>query len=511
MRNALKEPPFEREDSAFIQYALVFVLLLAGLIRVLSYCGYYGSDDGAYAELSNQLLHHAFPMGNYSGPPVFPLRLGLIVPTTLSIAMAGVSELSILAYPFMISLASVLLAFYFGKLLFDEKTGLLAALITALMPIEARSASMLLPDMSAAFWANFGLFLLVLSIRKPQQSARNTLACVGGLLLGISWLHKESVVFLIFFLVLWMVGAIWQKNSKHARLVALAIGSFMIVLFLESVFYWFLTGDAFFHLHETERNYVVAGTWFFTEGSGFGWEGGGYARALIYRLFVQGPETIFLNFNFGFVPLLAMIVVALSAIMRRGKFLLPAMWFLTLVVMFNFSSASLAHYMPLTLFDRYLYPALLPASILVAATVTSFWSDTGARQGGRTYAVVIGILALAFMIPATLEIIRQGAQSEAERLVSRIVPPSATLYTDPRSLTTLQFFYGYPVHFGMRDFSGKSGGEIPPGAYVLVNYERLAFLNRAYTYAVPEWAIRPPSPWKLRWKGSTAILLQIPG
>lgn len=160
MQNAEKEVPLIREESEFIQYALVIVLLLAGVIRALSFCGYYGSDDAAYAELSSRLLHHVFPLGNYSGPPVFPLRLGLIVPTAFSMSIAGVSELSILAYPFLISLAAVLLAFYFGKLLFNAKTGLLAALIIALMPIEARSASMLLPDMPAAFWANIGLFLM---------------------------------------------------------------------------------------------------------------------------------------------------------------------------------------------------------------------------------------------------------------------------------------------------------------------------------------------------------------
>ena len=110
--------------------------------------------------------------------------------------------------------------------------------------------------------------------------------------------------------------------------------------------------------------------WFFDQSSPyFGWDKGGYAKALAKRLFVTGPRGLL--GSFGNLPMFAIISLAWATVMRDRRFLAAGVWFLVLMVMFDFGSSSVISYRPLPLFERYVYPILLPAVVLVSGTLAA--------------------------------------------------------------------------------------------------------------------------------------------
>ncbi|MGV3723549.1 MAG: hypothetical protein ACO1SX_21850, partial [Actinomycetota bacterium] len=105
--NELPQAPNERRSlRAGPLLAIIFCLALA--LRLLSFHGYAGSDDGSYAELADSVVNGTFRVGEYVGPPVFPLRVGVFGPVAALYALFGHSEWTTIAYPFVVSLLKVL-------------------------------------------------------------------------------------------------------------------------------------------------------------------------------------------------------------------------------------------------------------------------------------------------------------------------------------------------------------------------------------------------------------------
>jgi 4-amino-4-deoxy-L-arabinose transferase-like glycosyltransferase len=222
----------------------------------------------------------------YNGPPVFPLRLGVYAPVALLIKMFGLSEIAIAAYPLVISMLGCVLAYALACSIVTPLAGLFVLALVAIAPIDIANASLLLPDAIAAFWANLAVAITWNALGRSNVRRACVLGLLSGVLFGVSWLCKESVVYLSPFIVILVVVAKAQTSrvGRLAILAAIAAGA-SGVLVIEMLFYKRLTGDFLFRLHATERNYVEAAVWFFDSSSPFfGWQHGGYVRALLQRL-----------------------------------------------------------------------------------------------------------------------------------------------------------------------------------------------------------------------------------
>jgi 4-amino-4-deoxy-L-arabinose transferase-like glycosyltransferase len=173
----------------------------------------------------------------------------------------------------------------------------------AITPIDIAGASLLLPDAIAAFWANVAVPIALIALNRSDIRHVGLLGLLSGVLFGISWLCKESVAYLVPFILLLVLIANAQTSAgRIVALVAVGIGS-LAVLCAEMLFYKHLTGDALFRLHSTERNYVQAAVWFFDSSSPFfGWESGGYTKALLKRLLYSGPHDLMLNRGMLYLP-----------------------------------------------------------------------------------------------------------------------------------------------------------------------------------------------------------------
>ena len=474
--------------------ALLLILILGVILRILAFGGYHGSDDSGYAQIAHAISTGTYISGDYSALPIFKLRFGVTVPAAVGFTLFGINEYVLTAYPFILSLLGILVAFFIGRLIYDEKTGLIAALIQAVVPLDVRMASELQPNLPGAFWANLGILLLILAATKDQIRSKLGLTILAGVGFGISWLCKSSVIYLFPFIIgygIWLVVC----DKKNRVVLPTFLITFIAILFLEALFHYSYTHDPFFRYNVTEENYRLSKTWFFAEGTPFGWASGHYYEALWKRILIAGPKVIFLETQFGGVTILALLTAIYAIFSKRRELLLPALWFFSLVILFNFGSTSFQAYTPLPLFPAHLFPLILPAVLIVSGLFRSSESVEKSQYGLNFMRIFVIILIFVLSCNGFWRNFLDGPQSRLEAGSSKIAGPADLVYTDNRTMVGMEFFWGYPDEANIRDFQGMGADEIPGGSYVLINRSRLSFLSEFYGYQLPEFYETVPDGW----------------
>jgi 4-amino-4-deoxy-L-arabinose transferase-like glycosyltransferase len=488
----------------------IFLLIIVGvalLVRMLSYSGYSGNnDDRFYAEIANQMSRGQLNILEYNAThsvPVFPLRVGLYSPAAFLFRIIGINEVALILYPFLISLASVILVFCLARTIFSEHAGLLAAAIYALLPIDTRSASILLPDLPAAFWGSLGILCLLWGSRNAIILFKTAYGLLAGFSFGLSWLCKESILFLLPFTLFYLIWLIFTHKQNVSLLFSFSL-IVIITVIAECCIYYSSTGDFFYRFHTIERNYEILKHMFFSEDSVFGWQPGRYWNAILSRIFKIGPKAIFLDRNFGYVNIIAILAIGYALWKKLPTFLFPSLWFISLVIAFNFGTSSFRFYRPLVLFDRYLYPLFYPSVILTAGLLSALFFDLAKQK--RFWGCVLLILIFFISLRGIYWNMVAGVQCKVERRVARIVSPDALLYTDWWTAFDLLFFWKYPINKHVVDFIGMGANDIPKGSYVLLNRNVIEQLTHAMHYIKPKFYDNAPDAWLLKWSGNGSAL-----
>lgn len=493
---------------------ILAALVLVGLgLRAFVFRGFVGSDDCAYADLAHALAHGRFP-GFDADSSVFQNRIGLLAPVAASIRVLGTSEWVFILYPFVISGASIALAYFFGRALFGTAAGLSAAAMIALLPIELEMASQLVPDLAAAFWANLGIFAIWRAMHSETRQRALALGSAAGLCFGVAWLHKLSVAYLAPFVGGVLLAASWkQPRIGGPALAGTALVS-LAILAGESFAYLQLSGDAGFRLSSLARNFEQTPSYWFIEGGRSGWEAGHYTTALLQRLFIDGPRQIFLSRAYAHLPLAAVLVCAITLYTRNARYAFCGAWFLSLLLLFNFATNSLDYYMPLILAQRYLYPLVLPAALLLGG-----WLVSSLRRGGTpAWRLPISRFAVALLI--CLPIARgyaAGLHRELDRPVriagvrstAELLGPADRIATDVHSARHLRILWGYPEDTQLVDYA-EHPDALAPGSYVFVNRERIRLNHQLNGQAPPALWHGVPPDWMLLHRVFEGEIYRIP-
>ena len=524
------------QPAWLVAAALCGILLVAAALRVQTFRGYWGTDDGEYALLANALAtgqFHAFVtehyVNNFHGPAHLPYRIALVAPLSLAFRAFGVSEISLVAYPFLVSMLSVVLAFVTGRLLFGTAAGLIAASFWALLPVDVELATQFLPDGIASFYASVGLVAVLYMMTKGSDGAakRFLVGLFAGLCFGASWLAKESVAYLVPVCgVFFLVDARKSLKAAYPLWIGVAAGS-IGVLAAEVITYAVTAGDPFRRMHETERMYAQTKAYLFYEGSRFGWPvGSSRLKAVLARLFSEGPRLILLNERFLLLPMVGLLAVAHGAYWRRRAFFLPGVWLITLLAAYNFATTSFSSYTPLVLYHRNLHPLALPSVVAAAGLMVMLLASErpdDLRPFVRERKFWGGASALALIAVSAYYTFRQvrgiyGIRPLYEiREVARLVPPSEMVYTDPLSGKSLEFHWKYPHSARLVNFEGMAAEDVRPGSFVLVDRARLnwlkvnvgMWLTRDYGYHEPAFASAPPATWERLWGNQQSTLYRV--
>ena len=522
--------------SQKILCVLLAIVLFGILLRLYCFHGFWGTDDAEYARLAHAMTQGNFIqfvnenyIENFYGPAHLPLRMGLIYPLSILFRLFGINEWVLILFPLLMSIIGILLAYFCGRLLFGVSAGLIAAAIWSILPLDVRCATSFLPDIPASFSSSLGVSVILLFYYSGRKSRLLLFlgGIIAGVLFGFSWLCKESIVYLVPFCLALMLMSLKDNWKMNIQLwIGVAVGS-LGILFTEMLIYYNLWGDFLWRLNENQRSFIQTKAYLFYEGSRFGWpEGSSHLKALLKRLFFDGTNKIFLADQLLFLPFVGLIVSAHSLYWKDKSFLIPALWMLTLIFMYNFSSCSFSSYTPLVLYNRYLHPILLPSVLLVSGFIYKLLSRQNENQNiGRSkerffWGIILAVLIIIMGCYFTFVSIRgmQRVNSIYEtRIVSTKVKPSDQIYTDPLTIKALEFYWGYPEKMNVINFEDLKTEEIPPNSFVLTDVTRVnwlkvnvsMWLTKDYGYKKPEFFDHPPKSWKTIWKNANAVLYRV--
>ncbi len=203
----------------------------------IGWTGYIASDDSLYhAGAAEWLTRPPFPGGDH-WTTRFPLVLTFA--GALALLGDGFAAFAATALLFYILLVAVMGAF--GRSLGGERSGWLAALLTATLPVVVSQATTVGVDLLEASLLLAGIMLLT----RPES--RLAWAFGGGVCFGLAMLCRETTALpLIGLAPLFLLG----RPLRRELLVAAGVGA-LAVLGAEAAFQGLLTGDPL-------RRYAIA-------------------------------------------------------------------------------------------------------------------------------------------------------------------------------------------------------------------------------------------------------------
>jgi len=224
---------FTRQRKVII--TLILIVVMGCLLRIGMFSGLQGSDDLAYASIAHRIASGTFCI-NGEGD-ISELRMGLLLPVALVLKIAGTREWALVAYPFIISLAGIVLAFAAGRLFFNERAGLVSAFLMAIVPMDAMMSTTLYTDIPSAFLSNVGIILIYIGVHQEAMKSKTMYAILAGVALGFSWLTRESAVFILPLIACYLLWALW-KDRRNAVIILGVILTMAGVAAVESFAYW---------------------------------------------------------------------------------------------------------------------------------------------------------------------------------------------------------------------------------------------------------------------------------
>lgn len=354
----------------------LLVVLAAGLaLRLFWYIGPYTTDCFGNAQFAYQVATGTFDISKeyYAAN-----RIGFLFPMGFTVWALGLAPFAYSLVGLLCSLGCVGLAYVLGTRAYDEKTGLVAAAIVAVLPLEIFCWSPLLVDAVTPFyWSlSFGLFYLGL-VDDPTARRPALLLFSSGFVLGLATYTREHapIVFLV------MAAYLVVRRARPPARVLWVFAGFAAMVAIGEVYYYAVSGVPFLRVQRLWQHF----------GPG---TGGAEAGAIEIGHF-QGLRPWFLQSMltapdyFGFVFWAAWIAVAvlLARRERRDAFLLT--WFLALWIAMDFL---LRTFVRMLAYPPYINVLDLPGALLVARLLAP--RLCGARRAKPRAGLVGIVLAL---------------------------------------------------------------------------------------------------------------------
>ena len=508
---------------------LALIIVAAIALRLHWASGFHPADGAEYARVAHEILKGTFDYARYNGVPIIPVRTGVVLPTLVSMALFGPSEVQLELYPLFMSVVMILLVYLFSARMFGHAAARIASIIWVFLPIEIDLATTLYPEVPATAFAFAGIYWIYIARSRAHVENRSKLlyGLLAGLAFGAAWLCKASVVYFVPFCLTLILLDFRKSRFREVRLWASVATGSLIVLLGEMLVYGISNGDWLYRFTAIQENYEQLPQFFFTEGAVFGYESGvPFWAAVIKRIIFDGPAMIFLSASFLFLPSIGT-VAALRGLYRGDhRFYFMAGLLAVLIVMSNFSSASLEHYQPMPLFTRYFYPICVPAVILTGGMVADLvpWGHIRSVLHEHTESMFWGgvvIFLLGMQIGwSTFRQLRDdaGPWAAAEKyLAGTVLSPSDRIHTDALGRNALEFFWRYPDEMNISVY-GEPGRQpaVRCNDYVLrnISYDHWLTIRPGMWlnfggFEVPSAVTEPPKNWDIVWTNQNATLFKM--
>jgi 4-amino-4-deoxy-L-arabinose transferase-like glycosyltransferase len=357
--------------------AYLLIILAVGLaLRLYWYIGPFTVDCFGNAQFAWQVATGSFDITKeyYAAN-----RIGFLFPIALALRVLGFGHFAYSFVGLLCSLGCVVLAYVLGTRLYGRGTGLVAAALLTVMPLEICYWSPLLVDAVTPFYwgASLGLFYLGL-VDDPPSRRRGLLFFLSGVLIGIASYTREHapIVFLV------MLAYLVVRRVRPPRRVLWVMAGFLAVVIVGEAYYFAATGVLFLRVQRLWQH--------FGPGTGAA-EPGALEIGHVHRLnpyFLQAMFTApdYLGFLFWFAWAAAIVLL----IRRRREDTFPLTWFLGLYVAMDLVLRTVVR---LLAYPPYINVLDLPAALLTARLLAPALSGT--PRVTRAWGVALGVVLLA--------------------------------------------------------------------------------------------------------------------
>lgn len=452
---------------------LAAIGVVAVALRIAFFTGYHGYDDIHYIQRAFDLSEgvRSLPQTAWAG------RIGLVGPTALAYAALGVTPVTTNLFPFACSLLGIAAVYMLGRRLFDEGTGLLAALLLAFLPIDVLSAGQLFANSPVSLLAGIGFGCFVLAERDDDPRAY----FCSGLGLGLATLVHEAVV--MTFAAYPACLALTRGPTRRHALIGIG---FALGLGIEPIAHGILLGAPLARLEGLSGSHARMMTSVAEDvaysGFNLAWIGEGLLRPFSERTFGLYTWLLAPALWFGARSAKPSVERALAVLVVVG-----GGWIL-------FGSISPTHYSPLSRMPRYLIPLALPSTWLLA-----HWLLRQPLARRSLLLVALGLSSIGCLL-----IDSGNALIPYERAAEIIAPLSpARVVVDPTCRFPLEFAERMRPSYELTDFNGE---RVAPGTLLVVRTPELReqISNAPGLELVAE--IEPPATLYRRMLGMASVM-----
>jgi len=448
---------------------LLFLIILFGLfLRLAFFSGMGTSDDMAYSG-------YAYNIGSgidLERGLTLSTRIGIVYTTALSYKLFGVNDFSSVLFVLLTSIAGIILVFYFGKLLFNEKIGLMAAFLLAIFPANVADSTKLLTDIPSAFFMSLGVYFF---LHSEIKSGLKYGYFLSGIFIGIGYLIRESAIIIGLFFLIYVL---YKRQIKKEYFIAAA--GFLVMLGVELLVLYALTGNPLFRFTAVQ-DYLLKAT---IQNNYFG-------RLSFPQGLFHYPYIILTDSLISYFYILIFIAISYLLIRKKRDAYVLIFWFISLLLYLSFGSGSFTEYIPFKATPRYLSVITIPGILLLACFL---------MEKARLIRKIVMPAALIALLAASVTTLYLQERTAILDNLRDVYPHLKTLdkpiYTDSRSVKALAYVSSYQKNMDIRDYPDGLG-EISD-SYVIVNNGMVRTLKETYKdIEFPKEIFNPPKSWTI--------------
>lgn len=395
---------------------LFFIILTGFFLRFIMFSGFVGGDDIAYIANSVPIANGDFtPPETHWGTRTFPVLL-----TSLSIFLFGLSDFSIVLFPFITSIFGVLIAFLIGKQLFDDTTGLLSALLVAVFPLEILFASQLFPFVFLSVFSALCFYLFL----RGEEKESSQLLFFSGVALGLAFTSRVTALYCLLFFGLYLL---WKR--KFLLRYAYFIVGLLLVSLLEFAYYYLITGDALHRFEVLANQQLSSGTGIKIvnmagqiDKSSLKWVLEPFIRPILEQ-------------ELGFTFLILWPIVIYQIFKKNAAVALLLLWIIPLFIYINYGTTSPFKYYPLRRLPRYLSVISIPIMILIA------WHLRSVGYKWRNW--LIGLTLASSVLALLLDNSPQAMSREKSAVEYINSHPNETFYVSNGIYFNIKFYLDF--------------------------------------------------------------------
>lgn len=240
-----------KNERLRLAISLVGILIFSCVIDLFFFTGFYSSDDISYYEFARYWWRHGtYPpvSGNFIGG----YRLPIIVWNRVVISLLGPHPQAVAASYVLFHQVLTLITYALAARLFDRRTAIFSAYLSALAPPLIQMSTMILPDIPMACFIVLSLYAFsrAYDCRKGEAVRPSFLwMLVCGLSVGGAYLIKESgLILLPFYFVMWLVFSRGRRVFTAIQIGFAFLLGVLLAFAFETAFFSVVFGKLFIRL-----------------------------------------------------------------------------------------------------------------------------------------------------------------------------------------------------------------------------------------------------------------------